>query len=285
MNYLEFVILAKIALVLILAFSFIGTWTKNALAQASILESTPTGTSFCTMANAQSSVDMSACADAMMIPMGTTGQRPLSPVSGMIRYNMGSSNIEAYSGSAWWAMVPLPTNVSAFTNDVPYLATSVAASTYATQSSLTSGLSTKQATITLGTSGQYVNGTLSLVNFPTIPAVQSYEGTTQRLNPILINKTATVAGSAGNAVFNLTNDGTSTGTALCPNGVMLNSPNLSVNDATAPYQFSWAWTNSNKTMTVLAQKASGLAVLTFTLLGIPAPVPNGTNVNATAICY
>lgn len=114
---------------------------------------------------------------------------------------------------------------------------------------------------------------------------QAFEGTTQRLNPILINKTAAVADGAGNAVFNITNDGTSTGTSLCPNGVMLNSPNLSVNDAAAPYQFGWTWSNSNKTLTVLVQKASGLAVLTFTLLGIPAPVPNGTNVNTTIICY
>lgn len=121
---------------------------------------------------------------------------------------------------------------------------------------------------------------------PTIPATPfAYENTTQRLNPIIINKTATVAGGVGNAVSNLTNDGTSTGTALCPNGVMLSSPNLSVNDATAPYQFSWAWSNSNKTFTVLAQKASGLAVLTFTLLGLPAPVPNGAVINETIVCY
>lgn len=120
---------------------------------------------------------------------------------------------------------------------------------------------------------------------PMIPIQQAFEGTTQRLNPIMINKTAAVAGGAGNAVFNMTSDGTSTGSALCPNGVMLNSPNLSVNDATAPYQFSWAWSNSNKTMTVLTEKASGLAVLTFTLLGLPAPVANGTSVNSTIICY
>lgn len=130
-----------------------------------------------------------------------------------------------------------------------------------------------------------ISGVAQVLNKPTISINQAYENTTQRLNPILINKTVAVAGGAGNAVFNLTNDGTSTGTSLCPNGIMLNSPNLSVNDATAPYQFSWAWSNSNKTMTVLTQKASGLAVLTFTLLGLPAPVANGTSVNATAICY
>lgn len=133
----------------------------------------------------------------------------------------------------------------------------------------------------IATSGAWTD----VLGKPTIPVIQAYEGTTQRLNPLLVNKTATVAGGAGNALFYITNDGTSTGTALCPNGTMLNSPNISVNDATAPYQFSWAWSNSNKTLTVLSQKASGLAVLTFTLLGIPAPVPNGTVVNATIICY
>lgn len=139
----------------------------------------------------------------------------------------------------------------------------------------------KPSLATVATSGSYAD----LSNKPVIPVVQAYEGVTQRLNPILINKTATVSDSAGHAVYNLTVDGLSTGAALCPNGVMLNSPNLSVNDATAPYQFSWAWTNSNKTLTVLAEKASGLAVLTFTLLGLPAPVPNGTIVNETVICY
>lgn len=172
-----------------------------------------------------------------------------------------------------------PTNVSSFTNDAGYT-TNSALSAYATILTVNG-----KFTIPIGTSGQYLNGLGTPVNFPAIAANQAYENTTQRLNPILINKSVAVAGGAGNAVFNLTNDGTSTGTSLCPNGVMLNSPNLSVNDATAPYQFSWAWSNSNKTMTVLAQKASGLAVLTFTLLGIPAPVANGTSVNATTICY
>lgn len=209
-----------------------------------------------------------------------------------------------------------PTNVSAFTNDAGYITNSAlasfltigsASSTYLTQSNAASTYATQSSvsekfTIPTGSATQFLNGTgvptnwvnadwnaasgsALILNKPTISVNQAYENTTQRLNPILINKTVAVAGGAGNAIFNLTNDGTSTGTALCPNGVMLNSPNLSVNDATAPYQFSWAWSNSNKTMTVLAQKASGLAVLTFTLLGIPAPVPNGTNVNETTICY
>lgn len=246
MNEIEFFAIAKIISLIIAGLIAVLSFSKDVRAQANILASTPNGTRFCNTADAQSSVDMSSCTDGMAIPVGTTGQRSGTPISGTVRYNSTNSNIEAYSGGSWWALVPQ------------------------IQSNWTESVTTAL---------DYIQ------NKPSFALPVSYENTTQHLSPILINKTATVAGGAGNAAFNLTSDGTSTGTALCPNGVMLNSPNIAVNDATAPYQFSWAWSNSNKTMTVLAQKASGLAVLTFTLLGLPAPVPNGTNVNATVICY
>jgi hypothetical protein len=39
--------------------------------------------------------------DYIMLPKGTTAQRPGSPVSGMIRYNTDLSSFEGYNGTAW----------------------------------------------------------------------------------------------------------------------------------------------------------------------------------------
>ena len=42
---------------------------------------------------------------ALTVPVGTTAQRPASPVSGMLRYNTTISKLEIYISSAW---IPLP---------------------------------------------------------------------------------------------------------------------------------------------------------------------------------
>jgi hypothetical protein len=71
-------------------------------------------------------------------------------------------------------------NISALANDAgylvgsaltPYLTSASAASTYATQGSLTSGLAGKEPTITAGTTAQYWRGDKSWQPFPTIPVV------------------------------------------------------------------------------------------------------------------
>lgn len=88
----------------------------------------------------------------------------------------------------------------------------------------------------------------------------SYEGTTQRVSSFPIFKSATVA--SGAAVFHLTDTGLSGGTALFPNGVIADSVNVTVSDATASYQMSWAFTNSNKTLTITANKLTTANILT-----------------------
>lgn len=49
---------------------------------------------------------------AVLIPSGTTAQRPGSPVNGMIRYNTNSFSVEAYANGAWSNITPtlLPVN-------------------------------------------------------------------------------------------------------------------------------------------------------------------------------
>lgn len=108
---------------------------------------------------------------------------------------------------------------------------------------------------------QTTSGSVDFVkNKPTIPvAQQAYEGTTLRATSFPVIKSATV--SSGVAVFNLTADGTSGGTALFPNGVISDSINLYVNDSTAAYQMAFAFSNSNKTVTVTANKLTTANIL------------------------
>lgn len=89
---------------------------------------------------------------------------------------------------------------------------------------------------------------------------KAYEGITLRANAFPIFAHATVA--SGIAVFYLTADGTSTGTALFPNGIIQDSINLFVSDATASYQMGAALTNSNKTLTVTTNKLTTANILT-----------------------
>lgn len=42
---------------------------------------------------------------SVKIPSGTTGQRPSSPVNGMIRYNTDISRVEGYANNTWVAFL------------------------------------------------------------------------------------------------------------------------------------------------------------------------------------
>lgn len=110
--------------------------------------------------------------------------------------------------------------------------------------------------------------------------VQAYEGTTTRLGAFPVFKSATV--SSGTAVFNITNDGTSGGTFLCPHGVIQDSVNPFVSDAAASYQMSAAWSNGNKTLTITTNKLTTANILTG-ILGQASG--NGSVVKVTVWCY
>lgn len=123
----------------------------------------------------------------------------------------------------------------------------------------------KPSLATVAVSGNYSD----LSGKPTIPAAQqAYEGTTLRTNSFPVFMDASV--SSGTAVFNLTTNGISTGTAIFPNGVIQDSLNLFVSDATAAYQMSSVFSNSNKTITVTANKLTTASLLTGILGQAPA---------------
>lgn len=144
-------------------------------------------------------------------------------------------------------------------------------------------LTNKPTISTAGASGSYTD----LINKPTIstagatgsyadlinkPAIgKAIVGLTANTGTFPLVTSSTV--SSGVAVFYLTADGTSTGTALFTQ-VYLNSVQLAVNDATASYQMGWAFTNSNKTLTVTVNKLGTANILTGVLGQTTAP--NGT---------
>lgn len=108
----------------------------------------------------------------------------------------------------------------------------------------------------------------------------AYEGTTQRVNSFPIFKSATI--TSGVAVVYLTADNTSTGTALCTNGVIQDSVSVIFNDSTKSFQQSWAFTNSNKTLTITASNFTTASLLSGILGQVAA---NGSVAKVTVWCY
>ena len=51
----------------------------------------------------RSSVDILAT-DALIVPVGTTAQRPATPVVGMIRFNATTNKLEGYTSTGWVAL-------------------------------------------------------------------------------------------------------------------------------------------------------------------------------------
>lgn len=49
----------------------------------------------------KTSLDLSGANDAVIVPNGTSAQYPSTPVTGMIRYNISTSNLEAYVNGSW----------------------------------------------------------------------------------------------------------------------------------------------------------------------------------------
>ena len=114
-------------------------------------------------------------------------------------------------------------------------------------------------------------------NKPTIG--KAIDGTTARSNAFPIFKQVTV--SSGNAVYHLTDDGTSSGNALCPTGPISDSLQLQPEEGSAPHAFGTpVWSNGNKTVTIPATKVG-------TVLGVLAlsQSANGSVVRMNVWCY
>lgn len=123
-------------------------------------------------------------------------------------------------------------------------------------------------------------------NKPANPNSQSYLNTTQLFGEFPVFLTGTT-NSSGQVVFNLTNDGTSTGTALFLSGPITSSFNFIVSSAASFYTATWAWSNSNKTLTLsVYQTGSTNALLNLlggltSVLGAAVAAPAGVSINAS----
>lgn len=127
----------------------------------------------------------------------------------------------------------------------------------------TSGTNTGDQTSVTGNAGTATKlqtaRTINGVNFDgsaniTLPLdITVYNGTATVSNPKIIQKTGSV--SSGTAIFQLTADNTSTGTALLTN---VHSVNVDINSSAASYGYSWALSNSNKTLTVTVVQPGSL---------------------------
>lgn len=235
-------------------------------------------------------------------PVSTATQTALNakfnnPAGTTAQYLRGDGTVTAFP-----TIPTVPTTVSSFTNDASYITAagapvqSVAGRTgavtlakadvglgsvdnttdlgkpvsTATQTSLNAKFTTPS-----GTTSQYVKGDGTLGTTPT--GAKAYEGTTARAGAFPLFFSGTVA--TGVAVFQLTADGTSSGAALFPNGIISDSVSITPNDATSLYGFSWVFSNSNKTLTVTVNKSNAtgvIALLGINLLGSPVAAANGT---------
>lgn len=92
--------------------------------------------------------------------------------------------------------------------------------------------------------------------------------------------TVNTSGGAGQAVFYLTSDKTSSGTALYST---IDNVTPGVNNADLNYSFGWIYNSGTKALTVTAKAANGINVslLGLTLLGTPQAAANGVPVLVT----
>jgi len=103
--------------------------------------------------------------DAMLIPNGTTGQRP-TPASGMLRFNSTTTEFEGYNGTAWASVggAALSNDTSTATNVFPLFAsatTGTASTLFTSNAKLLYKPSTGefQASELVASNGLFVNAT------------------------------------------------------------------------------------------------------------------------------
>lgn len=217
-------------------------------------------------------VDGAAGATGATGPAGTPGATAFSALTGIPTTIAGYGITDAY---------PLTANPSGFLSSISSAqATSALGFTpyNATNPNAYIALPAARAGISLtstGSSGAATyNSTTGVINVPNygLAAPQTaIVGVTPKTGSYRLYQSFTVT-TAGTAVFQLTADGTSTGTALFPTEVFTDSVQPIVNDATSSYQFAWALTNSNKTLTVTINKLSTANILTGVLGQAAAPV-------------
>ncbi len=90
--------------------------------------------------------------------------------------------------------------------------------------------------------------------------------------------TVAVSGGAGQAVFYITSDKTSSGTALYST---IDAVIPLVNDASQNYTYGWSYNSTTKALTVTCKTNLTAVIALLTVILGPTNAPNGTNINVT----
>lgn len=122
----------------------------------------------------------------------------------------------------------------------------------------TQAASTITGLATVATSGSYTD----LSNKPALPKTYTLVSGTPTLRSSPVDYMGSANVSSGTIVLYLTTDGTSTGTALFPNGI--DYMKAEVSNSSASFNYGYALTNSNKTLTITVNTVSvTLGLLSF----------------------
>ena len=136
--------------------------------------------------------------DAILIPNGTTGQRP-TPASGMLRFNSTTTEFEGYNGTAWASVggAALSNDTSTATNVFPLFAnatTGTAATLFTSNAKLLYKPSTGefQSSELVASNGIFVNSQTVATDY-TVPSGSN----AMSAGPVTVNSGITVTVSSG----------------------------------------------------------------------------------------
>lgn len=157
---------------------------------------------------------------------------------------------------------------------------------YYTNTRFDTRLATKTTdNLTEGSTNQYFTNTrarASITFTTTGTGVATYNSATGALNiptPTSVIQdyynTVAIAGGGGSAVFYLTSDKTSTGTALY---TTIDVVMPIINDVTQNYTYGWSYNSTTKALTVSARTNLTAVISLLTVVLGPTNVPNGTNI-------
>lgn len=109
------------------------------------------------------------------------------------------------------------------------------------------------------------------------PGITAYHNGSLVSSPKQYTGSNAISGGAGNVVFNLTTDGTTSGPAIFTN---IHFMKAEINDSSTNYNYAYTITNSNKLLTINCKSPAILtpALLGISVLGLAVNTANATTV-------